>query len=238
MSFMQSLAGVFGGQAAQSAPQQPNQQGQQANQQTTDTVNTSADQQASVSPLDSFKDLWQTDPSQKAEVNPLDTLFSVDPKAMQETVGKMNFLGQIPPKVQEALKAGGDDAVRANLFLMNQAAQQAYMQNAQTTAKIVEAALKKQAETFESQVSGIVKKNNFNSELTNANPVLAHPAAAPMIEGIKQQLLVKHPNASPQELAGMAQQYLISFADTLTGKSQKEAEKGTIPANQDFSDWM
>ena len=182
--------------------------------------------------MDSFKDLWQNTDTPKTD----DSLFSVDPKALQSTVGKMNFLGSIPPKVQEALKTGGEEAVKANLYLMNQVAQQSFAQSAQATAKIVEAALAKQAEAFESKVSQVVKKQGMSENLRSSNPVFAHPAAEPILQGIQSQLLSKYPNASQQELAQMAQNYLSTFASEITG-ANKPKEKSS-KTDTDFSDFF
>ena len=223
MSFFQSLFQAAPATATPAAPvdngqPQPPQQTQQPTE--------------PASPMDSFKDLWQNTDTPKTD----DSLFSVDPKALQSTVGKMNFLGSIPPKVQEALNTGGEEAVKANLYLMNQVAQQSFAQSAQATAKIVEAALAKQAEAFESKVSQVVKKQGMSENLRSSNPVFAHPAAEPILQGIQSQLLSKYPNASQQELAQMAQNYLSTFASEITG-ANKPKEKSS-KTDTDFSDFF
>lgn len=204
------------------------------------------DNQTPQSPMDNFASLWDNtvigadgkpitpDPN-AAEANA--ALFNVDPKAIQETVGKMNFIGQIPPKVQEALKAGGDDAVKANLYLMNQTSQQAFSQAMQMMPKMIEAALEKQAANFESQVSNVVKKNNLQTELRSSNPIFAHPAAAPLIQSLEAQYLQKYPNASPQELSKMAQNYLADFAGSILG-TNKPAPQTAADKGRDFSDFF
>lgn len=227
MSFFQSL---FASAPAQTAQAQPNPQDNNQNQ----SQQTQTQSNEPVSPMDSFKDLWQNADTQGTQAD--DSLFNVDPKALNDTVGKMNFLGSIPPKVQEALKAGGEEATKANLYLMNQVAQQSFAQSAQATAKIVEAALAKQAEAFESRVSEVVKKNGMTDELRSANPVFAHPAAEPILQGIQAQLIKKHPNASQRELAQMAQNYLATFAGEITGANKPKA--GTSKADTDFSNFF
>lgn len=228
MSFFQNLFGAAPAAAAAPAPAQGQQQ-QNAEP---------AKPAAPTSPLDSYNDLWQNPDTQGANNgNPdANALFNVDPKALQETVGKMNFLQNIPPKIQEALKSGGEEATRANLYLMNQVAQQSFAQSAQATTKIVEAALAKQAEAFESRVSEVIRKQGASEQIKSANPVFAHPAAAPILQGIQQQLQVKHPNASASEIASMAQNYLQTFASEITGanKPKQTASK----SDTDFSDFF
>lgn len=228
MSFFQSL---FGAPAAapqnnSAAPQGQQPQGQSQEQQAVEPA----------SPLDSFKDLWQNANNEQGNDSSSDALFNVDPKALNETVGKMNFLGNIPPKVQEALKAGGEEAVRANLYLMNQVAQQSFAQSAQTTTRIVEAALAKQAEAFESRVSEVVRKQGASEQLKSANPAFSHPAAAPILEGIQVQMQKKFPNASASEIANMAQSYFTTFAQEITGAGKPKAKPGK--SDSDFSDFF
>lgn len=229
MSFFQSL---FSAAPAAATPAAANPQGTNAAEQT----NQQSQGTETSSPMDSFKDLWQNTTTEGTDPNSPEGLFSVDPKALNDTVGKMNFLGSIPPKVQEALKNGGPEAVQANLYLMNQVAQQSFAQSAQATAKIVEAALAKQAEAFESRVSEVVKKTGMNEELRSANPVFAHPAAEPILQGIQAQLIKKHPGASQRELAQMAQNYLATFAGEITGANKSKAPASK--ADTDFSNFF
>jgi len=230
MSFFQSVANVF-------SPAAPAAQAQQQQQTATGDGNPQTPNQPTTpaSPLDSFADLWQnadtgTEPTDNA------SMFAVDSKALNETVGKMNFLGNIPPKVQEALNAGGESAVKANLYLMNQVAQQSFAQSAQATTKIVEAALAKQAEAFESRVSDVVKKQGMRDDLASSNPVFKHAAAAPILQGLEAQILKKYPNASPTELSQMAQNFLKSFADEISGVN-KPKESGQ-KSDTDFSNFF
>ena len=231
---MSFFASMFGGAPAQAqAPaqnQQPVNQEQQNQQQNQPA--------AQNSPLDSFSDLWNNanqDGSQTPDGAP-GSMFNVDPKALNETVTKMNFLGAIPPKVQEALKAGGEDATKANLYLMNMVAQQSFAQSAQATAKIVEAALAKQAQDFESRVSDVVKKNTVREDLSSANPVFKHAAAAPILQSLEAQMIKKYPNASPTEVSKMAQDFLTHFASEISG-SNKPKETGKSNGT-DFSSFL
>ena len=230
MSFLSSMFNAAPAaattQPAQQQQQQPSAEQQQQQQ-----------QQQPQSPLDNFAEIWQnpTNDENNATEQPA-SMFSVDPKELQAAVSKMNFLGHIPPKVQEALKAGGEDAVKANLYLMNQASQATFSQMMQATAKIVEAALAKQAEGFESNVSGVIRKNALQSGIADKNPMLAHPAAAPLIKSLEAQLLQKFPNASPQELTDMAHSYLTNFAEVVKPSKQTTQKSGRD--DTDFSEFF
>lgn len=192
---------------------------------------------AESSPLDQFAALWQNDTkSQEQQVDP-NKIFNVDSKALNAQVKQMNFLGTIPPKVQEALKAGGEDAVKANLYLMNQASQSAFAQVTQLVPNIIEAALAKQSEQFESRVAEVVRKNALSNTLIETNPIAANPAAQPIVQLVQQAILQKHPNATPQQMAEMTGQYLNNFAQAVQAPQQRaaEAEKQKQNASTDFS---
>lgn len=220
---------------AQAAPAAQQQQGQQQQAQDPATA-----QNSESSPLAGFENLWQNDDNSQGIKTDPNKIFNVDAKALSAEVGKMNFLGQIPPKVQEALKAGGDDAVKANLYLMNQTAQAAFAQITQLVPHIVETALAKQGEQFESRVSDVVRKNQLSNTLTETNNLASNPAAQPIVNALRDQILQKYPNATPQQAAQMLNDYLGKFAEAVSApeKAKQQAEQKKASAATDFSAWL
>jgi hypothetical protein len=183
-----------------------------------------------VSPLDSFKDLWQ--PVQTTGVDgtlPANMFAGADPAKMLEAARKVDFSKSIPPEVLSKITAGGPDAAAAFAQALNDVSQRAYAQSSFASTKIVEAALAKFQEGMESRLPGQIKKHQVSDSLRASNPALQHPAAAPIMEAMQAQLTVKYPNATVAEIQDMASQYLGAFTQAASPK-----KPDVVSANEDW----
>lgn len=226
MSIGQAIANLFGGGQApvqQAQPQQP-QQAQptppgnippnQNPSQVSDPNNINAPAQTTDSQnktgLDAFNDIWK--PAESPAGGAPTDFLNVDPKQLMEAAQKVDFSKVINPASLQAISAGGEDAMKAFAQAMNQVAQATYAQSTMATAKIVQQAVAKTKESLMADLPQHIKLQTMNDTLRTDNPSLNHPAAAPILGALQQQLTVKYPNASAPELAKMAQDYLTNFA--------------------------
>ncbi len=179
-----------------------------------------------LSQLDQFKTLWETDPNAKA---PVDTsIFAkVTPESMQTAAKKNDFSKVATPELMAKINAGGPEATQALMEVMNSMAQKGFGDSAFASTKLIEQALAKQQENFMKALPGIIKSQTVSENLRTSNPVFNHPAAAPILDMFKKQLLVKNPNASASELQDMASSYLESFASAATPQKQTAAQKAS-----------
>jgi hypothetical protein len=179
-------------------------------------------------PLDAFSDLWKNEPNtsgQPAEQN----MFNVDPQKLMEAAGKVDFTKVIKPEHLQAIGAGGEGAVQAFGAALNAVAQTVYAQSALATTKIVEQAVNKTNEKFQSDLPGLLKKHNVSDTLRTENPAFSHPAVQPLISALESQMTQKYPNATAKEINDMAKQYLeASFGQLIPAKEaeQTPAKKG------------
>lgn len=167
------------------------------------------------SPLDNFTDLWQnapTDPTQPQNI------FKIDQKKLIEASQRLNFTNSITPEQLAAITAGGEAAQKAFAEAMNAVAQGVYAQSAFATGSIVEQALKRAQEQQDARLPSMIKSMNVRESLQQENPIFSHPAAAPLIQAIQQQLTVKFPGATAAETKEMAMSYLQNFAEGVTPK--------------------
>lgn len=188
---------------------------------------------APVSPLDAFKSLWETDPNAKPIAPEPGMFANVTPEKLQEAARKNDFSAVATPELLAAINAGGEGATAAMVQMMQGMAQKGFGDSAFATTKIVEQALAKQKEDFMAQLPGLMKNQNVSENLRTANPIFNHPAAAPMLEVMKAQVIQKHPNATAAEIQAMAQDYLVNFAAAATPNTQTAAQKA---AAKEF-DW-
>lgn len=173
-----------------------------------------------VSPMDQFSSLWEPAATVPAVDGTLPTnMFSgVDPVKMLEAAKKVDFAKSISPDTIAKITAGGPEAAAAFAAALNSVSQQAYAQSSFATTKIVESALQRFQEGLDTRLPSQLKQLQVTDSFRQANPALAHPAAATIVEALQKQFSVKYPNASVQELQGMAEQYVTQFAALATPK--------------------
>lgn len=180
----------------------------------------------SGSPLDQFADLWKIEPKKDGE-NPEEFSLNVDPKKLMEAAGKTDFSRALNQELLTKIAGGGEDAVKAMVTAMNSMAQATYGQSTLTTAKIVEQALEAQRSQFMQQLPGMIKQHQLGDSLASENPLFSNPAVQPIMDALKAQLTVKHPNATAAELTSMAKNYVAALGTSFAPKppSQGDASK-------------
>lgn len=191
-----------------------------------------------ISPLDQYKEIWNT-PVPKDGQQPVDPfatpLLSTDPTKLQEAARKMNFAQGIDPALLQKATSGDSQAL---LQAINQASQNAFLAASTLTTQVTEGAVTANNKRVDS-----VLENKFKEYLVqqqrSENPVLQHPAAAPMLDLAKKQLMQAHPDKSPTEIHKMAEGFLSDFASTITGnaKQQDAGKTSGLPDAGDFSGW-
>lgn len=215
----------------QQAPTPTMQQGQQQPDPTAQSV----EPQTPKDPMESFKDLWA--PAAKVEgaeeeFNP-SQIFNLDPASVQKAVGQINFADGITEDQLAAISGGGADAVKTFAEILNSSSSKAMAMSTTAAAKMIEQAMTRASGAMDKKIDRSSKLNQVSSQLQELNPALNSPAAAPILEAVKQQLLNKYPTSSSAEITKLATQYLENFAGIAAGKKE---EPKPDPAKQG-TDW-
>lgn len=185
---------------------------------------------AAKSGLDAFSDIWNTEANPAAQGQPL---FNVSQEKMLEAARKQDFKSVATPEQMAQITAGGAEAAQAMFDIMNAMAQNVYAQSAFASTRLIEGALDKSKFAKVDDVDSRIRSSSLNNSLRQENPIFNHPAAQPLLQSVQQQLLVKHPTATPQELTQMAQEYLTQFAAMANGPAVQQAA-AKAPKGEDW----
>ena len=187
-----------------------------------------------ASPLDKHKDIWQT-PTIDPKDAPKPGMFdNFDPAKMMEAAGKIDFSKVLTPEISAKLQAGGQDAAVAFAEGLNKVAQTVYGQSAVATANIVKEALKEQKASFEASLPGLMKGQQVDEALQQANALYNKPAVQPLVGALRTQLLQKYPQASASEVKDHIVNYLKDMSTEFAPKAPDTQNK-TGPKEQDWS---
>lgn len=184
-----------------------------------------------ASPLDSFKDLWHTDPVDPASL-PKPMFDGVTPQKLAEQAKKVDFTKSITPENLAAIQKGGPEALAAMVESMGHVAQTVYAQSAYATTQIVAKAVKDSQAQSESNLPDLVKRLSVREGLRSDNPILKDPALAPIITALETQMTLKNPNASAQDIQDRIGEYLLGI-----GKVFQPADKTPKPKVSKNEDW-
>lgn len=165
------------------------------------------------SPLDVFTDMFTMKAdSGAAPKDPFsEPLFNLDPKKLGEATGKMEFTRGIDPAlVQKALQ--GDAA--SFLGILNTVSRNAFTAALSTTVGMTERGFGSFKERYDNTLDGRFRDYQVNS-MVSSNPALKHPAAAPVISGIKQMIASQNPNMAPAEVQSQAEAYFLAMGKAM-----------------------
>lgn len=197
--------------------------------------------------LDVFKDLWTPIPDDKKPKAPENMFTNLDPGKVMEAAAAVDFSKKITPEIMAKVVAGGPEAGAEFVKALNTVAQQVYGQSGLATAKIVEAALKQAREQFMSELPALVRSHAVTDGVNTDHPAMANPALAPVVEALKQQMIIKNPTATAAEIKRTLNDYFTAMGavfgnpgdkgDTSTSKG-KGGTKGKGADIYDFSSFL
>ena len=188
------------------------------------------------SPLDTFKDIWQT-PTTDSNKDSGPMFASVDPQKLMESAGKVDFAKVITPAQMAAITAGGEGAVQAFAESMNKVAQSVYAQSAFATTKIVDQATERMQARFDAQLPSLITRHSVNSGLTENNPLLSNPALTPLVSALSEQLVRKNPNASTKEISTQVNDYFAALGASFAPKAPETPASRAANKAAKSEDW-
>lgn len=162
------------------------------------------------SPLDKYNEIWQ--PSETKKEVPL---FNVDTTKMMEAAGSIDFTKVATPELLARVKAGGDDAIAAQMEISNKMSQAVFAQSAITTTKLVEQAVEKTRQQFVESLPDIIKGQNASDLLRTENPVFDNPAISPVLKALENQIRTKNPQFTASQVASMAKEWFLDVSGTV-----------------------
>lgn len=188
--------------------------------------------------MDTYTNLFAPKPADPAAVKPLTLadpiLGALDPATFRTQIANANFAAGIPQdRMQAAL--GGDVAAFAEVI--NMASREAFAAAAQLSHGLVEQGVRTGADRINGSMDSRIRNFQLKSQNTS-NEALAHPAVAPMLNAVKQQIATSNPNLSPSDVQAQAEQYFTEMAQVLVAPKQAAADAATKKSEFDFSSYL
>lgn len=178
---------------------------------TTDTTVPPTQDNKDDSPLAQFSKLWENEPTKEGDNQNPAPVTAVTQEQLQKVMGKLDLTSAVTPEQMTAIAAGGEEATKAMMQMMNTVAQQTMIQSTLVTSKLtekaIEAAVAQQTKAIEVQTRAQAVK----SHAVDTNPIFKNPAVAPIVAATQEQLIQKFPQATPAEITEMTQSFILAM---------------------------
>lgn len=189
------------------------------------------------SPLAKYEKLWETPAPSKDDSQQQPT--GLTPQQMMEAASKVDFSRVVDQESLQKIVAGGEDAAKALVGLLNKTAQTVYGQSTVVASKLIEQQLAEAEQRFASKVPDYVRRSAARDSLVSENPAFKNPAVSGIVEMVQRQFAQKFPNASASELKAMAQEYMSSAAQAFGPQQQSgDTSKKKSPDDIDWDNWL
>lgn len=242
------------GQDGQQVGQQQNLQSEQAQNMPQDLLNQQVQQgqqaqdQNQTDPLAEFRKAFTMESKdqqgqanqQPAQQEQQVDFYQVDPQALQEKISTINFAQGVNPDVVEKALSGDIASFQQAL---NSVAQLAVTQAITASVQAMRAANEYEQQRLKKELPDFLKEFTIQDKL-KSSPLLNDPAMAPIVEGLKEKLRQAYPQASAEEIARKAEEYLQGVAAKFQSQPQSSSQEQQVnqqnqqPTAQDWANWL
>lgn len=166
-----------------------------------------------AAPLDKFKDIWDTVPTDPNAPAPVEAT-PLTASSLQAMMKDKDFTQNIDPATLADIAEGGDKATAALPAILNAVAQQVMVQSTLVNNKLTEKAVSEATAAAEAAIPDLLRQQTASNHLRESNPAFSNPVLKPFIESSQAQFMIKHPNATPAELTAMTTQLMGAIQET------------------------
>lgn len=188
--------------------------------------------QEAANPLDSFKGLFDTANNKEPEKAPS---FSIPDDVLKKVAGSLDFTQGIDPELMTKALAGDSKSL---LAIINESGRKSYETSlshlTSLSGQYIDTRLAHEGKTFGSKVKEQMTNSELGTSITNFN----HPVVKAELSSKAKELARLHPDASPQEIAKMAKDYVTELANQINPKQQTAEEASKASEVQDWDKYL
>jgi len=165
--------------------------------------------------------LWENEPRDPNAPDPDEDsgyLPKIKPEDLQKRIGQIDFKKAIKPEQIEALKAGGDGAVAAQMDILNTVGQQIMLTAFTATQNMIERGLTTAEGKFLGKVPNHVKDIMIEDGLTSSNKIMKDARFAPQVEAVRRRFQQKFPKATPKAIENAVNAHFDEMVKLATAK--------------------
>jgi len=196
-----------GGGQGPNSPAQQSVQGTQPNGNPTPNSNVNGSNQA-VDPMAAYATMFTNDPNKQGEAAPS---FSIDGKVLDTVTGQLDFTKNVPPDLMQ--KAMGGD-MKSFMDIMNHVGREAYRNSLTHSSAMTDKFVGMREEYNGKRLPSLVREELTMGEITGGAGTQSPIVRQQLVE-IAKKYQAANPDASPQQVAAAAKQYVADLYGAL-----------------------
>lgn len=187
--------------------------------------------QQPANPLDAFSNLFNnTDTNTEKAPS-----FSLPDETLSSVAKSQNFLQGIDEgTVQKAMS--GD--AKAFMDVIGAATQNAYKASLAHGSSLTDNFINSRLDYEGKSLSGKVKNELTNTELSGSTQNFNHPVVKAQLTQVAQSLSKQHPDATPQQIAQMARDYVTTLAQAINPNSSTKDSGNKSAADTNWGEYF
>jgi len=238
MNFLSSF-----GLGGNKAPQQEQQNSQQGGQPPSNQQNTSPNQQdggnpnnqnngsnTQVDPLATYSKMFDNNPDKQKEGPPS---LNLDPEVLNKISSGLNFMEGVP---QELMQKATNGDMQALMQMMNHVGQRAYQTSLHHSGAVVDKFVGAREAHFAKSIPTQVRDELTMNSLAGPTRV-SSPTAKKQLAEIARRMASTNPDASPQEIATSAKQYIEDLYKSINPETQSSNQNSQNAGEFDWDKW-
>lgn len=214
------------GQQGPNAPAQQSQQGMQPNGNPTPNSNVNGSNQA-VDPMAAYATMFTNNPDKQGEVAPS---FTIDGKVLDTVTGQLDFTKNVPPELMQKAMSGD---MKSFMDIMNHVGREAYRNSLQHSSAMTDKFVGMREEFNGKRLPNLVREELTMGEITGGAGAKSPIVRQQLVE-IAKKYQAANPDASPQQVAAAAKQYV---ADLYGALNPEASSQGVKDKQQQGTDW-
>jgi len=155
--------------------------------------------------------------------------FALDDKALSTAAGSLNIMQGVDPALMQRAEQGDSKAI---MQLIEHAGRQAY-QNALSHSSVLTGKFTEAREAFNNKDFSGKVKNELTVNAMTGMANFDHPVVRKELIKVAQDIQRQHPDASPQDVANRAKEYITELSRAVNPVSPSQQSKGS----QQSTDW-
>lgn len=182
-------------------------------------------------PLDVFNGMFNTKDANEVKA----PSFSLPPDKLQEVAKSLNFTSNIDPELMS--KALGGDA-KSLVDIISHVGRESYSNSMAHLSGLSNEYINSRLAHENNSLGSKVKEQLTNTELGANTPNFNHPVVKQQLVQTAQALAKQHPDASPQEIAKMAKNYISELASAIAPQGTTNAQSNDAASVTDWEKYV
>ncbi len=163
-------------------------------------------------------------------------LFSFKQEDVLASAKKLDFTSQVNPELFTQVAAGGDAAVAAMKEIMNGVAQTVFAAQTLNMGQVMNDGFARHGKAFDAALPTRLRNHEVANRVSD-DPVLSHPAVAPIITAMKATIAAQQPGMRPDQIQAAAENYVKGLGTAMNLQETKTVAKKEVEGQVDWMQW-